>query len=653
MTANISSFHKNNKSAVVIFSSCILLFAYVVSRAYLLGITWDEAFSYFNFTDKGIYFPVHFDSMSANNHLLNTWLTGITTGIFGLNEFTLRIPVLFFYLMYLFFTYKMANEFTNGSAKVSVFIILNVNPYLVDFFSLSRGYGLSYGLLAGSLWYLYCYFENNFQRKYSLLSIIFAALAVLAHLTLIHFLLSLFLLVLSIDFFKEDKKQKFTNRLFSVLKKNIIAGLLLLVLLLYIIPVIYGLSKSGAFFYGGNTGFLSDTFVSIFDRMLYEKEYSSAIKYILSGCAGIILVMSVYVILRNIFSDKYQLNKFFFPSILILLFACSVASVLQNYFLNTLLLTERTALYLLVLFTYVLVFLFKEIKGSNKKFRYVLPVIALFGISHFANSMNLKYVVEWNWDADVKEMISDIGSRKDEIPLGKSGIDLGLNLEFEAPVNFYRSVNGLTWLNRTSVNKKNSSLCDFYLYKDSDMKNIDMDSFIVLKTYPLFNSKLLERKHKPLNYEALFSKKIDFDSQPDSISSFNYVTDKYAYSGNKSCFINKENVYSGGIKYPLPDTLMQMKNCIVTAKVWVLMEDVIHADANLVISFDRDEKPFSWNPNPVQEMVQVKNKWTEINFTVLVPQEIQQGDVLKVYATSSGTPVHIDDLEVKWLKAIY
>ncbi|MFI5220384.1 MAG: hypothetical protein ACHQNT_12945, partial [Bacteroidia bacterium] len=501
--------------------------------------------------------------------------------------------------------------------------------------------------------YLYCYFKNNFHRKYSLRSIVFAILAVLAHLTLIHFLLSLFVLILITDFLYAEKQLSFLKKIVAVVKKNLQAEIILFVSLLYIIPVIYGLANAQAFFYGGKSGFWSDTVVSVFDRLLYEKNYPAVTKYVLSFCSVIIPLISAFVILKKALSKHYPQANLFFPSIFFLLVSCSLASVVQHYFLNVLLLTERTALYLLLLFSYLLVFLFNEFSASKKRYPYALFAIALFATVHFIISMNFKYVLEWKWDADVREMISDIETRKNEIPPGKFCTDIGMNLEFEAPINFYRYVNNLNWMNRASVSKKFSPLCDFYLYIESDLKKIDMDSFITLKTYPLFNSKLLKPKYRQMNYEILFSKKLDFESEADSITSLNNVSEKYSFSGKRSCFTDKKVIYSGGIKYPIPDPVTKSKGCMIAVKAWVLMENFNHADANLVISFDRDEKPYSWNASAIQDAVTEKNKWTEIYFSVFVPGEVQVGDVLSVYAYNNNTPVYIDDLEVRWLKANY
>src|SRR6476620_6522561 len=120
---------EDRKSTFLLFSLSSFLFLYVFVRACKLSITWDEAYNYLEFTRKGILSPYFFNGVAANNHLLNSWLTYFITEIFGVSEFTLRIPNLIAYILFLFYTAKISNEFSSKLFKISAFIILNINPY--------------------------------------------------------------------------------------------------------------------------------------------------------------------------------------------------------------------------------------------------------------------------------------------------------------------------------------------------------------------------------------------------------------------------------------------------------------------------------------------------------------------------------------------
>jgi hypothetical protein len=175
----------------------VLLFLYTATRACLLSITWDEAFSYLQFVRHHILIPVKYESMDANNHLLNTWLDIQLIKCFGVNEFVLRLPALFAHLLFLVFSYKFVKGFENKWIALASFLVINLNPYLLDFFSLSRGYGLSIGLMMSSVYYLYVFVTSGCKTKYAILSVIIGALATLANFVVLNYFLVSFGLIYS------------------------------------------------------------------------------------------------------------------------------------------------------------------------------------------------------------------------------------------------------------------------------------------------------------------------------------------------------------------------------------------------------------------------------------------------------------------------
>ena len=94
---------KNKKETKVLFVFAFFIFSYTLVRAHLLSFTWDEAFSYLQYVRNGIVIPDKYETMSANNHLLNTWLNIKLVNLFGLSEFVLRIPSLCAHLLFLYY----------------------------------------------------------------------------------------------------------------------------------------------------------------------------------------------------------------------------------------------------------------------------------------------------------------------------------------------------------------------------------------------------------------------------------------------------------------------------------------------------------------------------------------------------------------------
>jgi len=146
-----------DRLALVLFG--LVFFGYVGVRAARVAITFDEVQSFYYYIRKGFLALFKFDQ--ANNHFLNTFLTWLATRIAGTGEFALRIPNLLAYALYLVFCGRILTRFAPRLIAVCGFVVLNANPYLLDFFSISRGYGLALGILIPALFYLLRFIEET------------------------------------------------------------------------------------------------------------------------------------------------------------------------------------------------------------------------------------------------------------------------------------------------------------------------------------------------------------------------------------------------------------------------------------------------------------------------------------------------------------
>lgn len=180
---------------------CLSLFlcGYEAARAARLAFTYDEATTYLNSIAPGLLSCFRFDS--ANNHLLNSLLAGLSSLLGGTSEFVLRLPNLLAFPVYLVFAFLILDRFVKKKLIVAAgFVLLAANPYVLDFFSLCRGYGLSLAFLMASLYFLFSFLkraardESGLYRplRYSLAA---ASLAVLANFTLLDVYLGLWTFV--------------------------------------------------------------------------------------------------------------------------------------------------------------------------------------------------------------------------------------------------------------------------------------------------------------------------------------------------------------------------------------------------------------------------------------------------------------------------
>jgi hypothetical protein len=122
--------------------------AYIVARAVAVPITYDEATSFFRYVDAE---PTALtDFAAATNHLLNSALTRVARAAFGSAPWSLRLPNVLAGLLFLATAYRFAHRAAHPAIGAAGAVLLATNPYVLDYFALSRGYGLALGLLTAS-----------------------------------------------------------------------------------------------------------------------------------------------------------------------------------------------------------------------------------------------------------------------------------------------------------------------------------------------------------------------------------------------------------------------------------------------------------------------------------------------------------------------
>ncbi len=139
---------------------CVFFLVFATLRADRVPLTYDEAASYIRYIDTSV--PSAFDTGPlsifnfevATNHFLNTVLTRAFYLIAGGREIVLRLPNLIGYAMFMGFSLLILQRWARPVIATAGFLLLNLNPYVLDFFTLSRGYGISLGFLMGSLYYV-------------------------------------------------------------------------------------------------------------------------------------------------------------------------------------------------------------------------------------------------------------------------------------------------------------------------------------------------------------------------------------------------------------------------------------------------------------------------------------------------------------------
>ncbi|MFN0174637.1 MAG: hypothetical protein ACKVU0_08335 [Saprospiraceae bacterium] len=174
-----------NRKTNLIFGGLSVAFGiYVIIRAWLIPVTLDECTTAIMHVPRSAMDTLFFiHEAYPNNHILNTLLIKGITGIFGWHPFVIRIPALIGAGIYVWASVLLCRQISAQLwVRVFAFTMLLGQPFLLEFFSLARGYALGLGLMLAAIWQGWR-FLNESRWESLLPAVIFAGLAIYANFT--------------------------------------------------------------------------------------------------------------------------------------------------------------------------------------------------------------------------------------------------------------------------------------------------------------------------------------------------------------------------------------------------------------------------------------------------------------------------------------
>src|SRR5437868_3683646 len=135
--------HRRREAAAKAFLAALWIVC--VYRAATQSFVHDEALTYQLFISHP--FADMFRVFSANHHFLNTLLMYGCASLFGLSEWSLRIPALAGAALYFAAVYRIARHaFGAGLTFLLAVALLTLHPLILDFLVAARGYGMGLAL---------------------------------------------------------------------------------------------------------------------------------------------------------------------------------------------------------------------------------------------------------------------------------------------------------------------------------------------------------------------------------------------------------------------------------------------------------------------------------------------------------------------------
>jgi hypothetical protein len=453
----------NNKLVFLIIF--LPLLAYVTIRAALLGITYDEVWTLSTFVPLDIKDILLYNPADANNQLLNTLLIKLFY-VFGNHSlFIARLPNVLAFVVFGYYCFRISKRSRSIVTGAFLLILLLYNPFVLDFFSLARGYGLAMAFQMGCLHYVMAYFSSYNWKKLAL-SFSLGILAVLSNFTFLYFFLSVFLFSVGSSFIY------FKNNIKIGVTIIIAVSALLLLASIIAVPIIK-LIMNGGFYYGGTDGFYKDTLVSLFAYILYHPYHTVLAKIVLNIFLFLAGSIIVYCFMRiDVEGEPSLAGK---TQMISLLTGLIIIINLTNHTITgTPYLIDRTALLYIPLFIMSAAYWIEELQARhvNKIAALLFVTFCMLALVNFGINANFKKTISWPFEAHSEQILSNInaeGIKKNKV------MSVDFSWPFEKSIGYYSAKNkypNLTIIKDAEDREKLNRKADYYIYYSRSMDKV-------------------------------------------------------------------------------------------------------------------------------------------------------------------------------------
>lgn len=386
----VKIFFLNLRRHHIFLAIAVLAWVYLWLKAAIMPMAHDEIATFFYFVQPGRFLPF-LSKWEANNHILNSALTTLFYQLFGAGYLALRLANLLFFPLFAWYVFRFSEEIKSPVIRWTFILGLLCAHHFIEFFSISRGYGMSMALMTGALWHLFRTLRCNETRDY-FLGLLLISLSLAANLSLMN------MAILTTGIYGYHMLLNFKT---SQWNTNLLRSVLIAAL--GVIPVVFfalysfAMKERGLLYYGTPEGFIK---VSV-DTIIYllTGSRSLILRYYILG----MFVLSSGIVIYFFRKDKKDIRlihpgNFFF----ILLTANVLASILLQLLLHVNYPEDRVALYFYPLFVGAAVFLFDRITPWFSRYWKWVPIhlLAPFLLLpiHMLWGLNLKYTFNYKND---------------------------------------------------------------------------------------------------------------------------------------------------------------------------------------------------------------------------------------------------------------
>ncbi len=484
---------KIERIAFITLSSFIWI--YLGIRSVYVPMVHDEVATYFAYIQNATFIPP-WSYWDANNHLLNSALGSVFHSLFGSSPFVIRLASWLSFLPLVYFVYGISKNFKSHITKWAFIIPLLTTPFFIEFFSLTRGYGMSMTWFIGVIYWSIKYTKTHNQKALIWISLL-GLLSVLSSLSVI---ISVFIIYGWI----------FLHQIF-ILQKPISKTFLKWFSLFIFpqIPIIYYvflLKEKGLLYHGGND-FIKHS-LAPFARYFFN---NSDLWWVVIIPFSLLVISNLIPLFKTGWTTLLDAkNLFYFVLILSL-----IAVFVQKFLLGVNYPEDRAALY----FFPLLIGAWASIPTFNIPYlKSILMVTVLWFPADFIMSINTTHTKLWPQLHIPYRFTEEVNSvQKDGYPPTVSTYFLSALIW-----DFNQLNNEIIHSTANSIDYPNE-WADFVMIDSIRLKAFDTTNYINVDFDPLSGNNLLKRAQpnietikkdtliKDLSIESTYTNILEFD----------------------------------------------------------------------------------------------------------------------------------------------
>jgi len=456
---------------------CGILFLIILYKVLNVPVTTDEVPTVFFYSKFSLWEIMMYPDNWPNNHILNTLLAKCCIMIFGKEQWAIRLPNLLIFILFSFGVYRILKLILKQDSPFFLpGALLFVNPYLLDFFGLCRGYGLSTTFVTIATGLLIAgYIKKN--PKYIWFALFTSIFASYANFTTLVFWVAVIIMAW-FYFFIENK-----GRLKKLIKPSLIIVFISIGYLALITVPVHKLQSTDQFRYWSSEGFYKDTILSLIHEWQYNSEILSKINITIFACIILIIILSgIFILLLSFRKEKFSVKGFYNPLFIatVMLLLPAIINIFQTIILGTPNLKGRTALFFYPLFaTFVVAIINKISKLTKQKINKTLAIfMGIIFMINLLHRINLNSVREWSYDQNTLEVVYCLKEKYKGDP-----ISLKTNWIFHPSFYFYYDAGKIPWIDLQpyDYNLDVNTLSEYYYIFAEDYKILEPRFEVVYK----------------------------------------------------------------------------------------------------------------------------------------------------------------------------